>query len=454
MPGYVVLRSCRSQARADQGGDTLTTNPVGVPTRAPSSTDQLDGLVTVLDLVRCGRARSRPELARLSGLGRGAVTQRVAQLLDRGLLVESELGRSTGGRPPRELAVRAEAGLVLVAPLGATHIAVGVTDLTGRLLACVQEPADIAAGPERTLDRVAELFDELLERPTVPRAPVYGIGVGLPGPVEFASGIPVSPPIMPGWDGYGVRARLAERYDVPVWVDNDVNLMALGELRVGAAQDEHDVVYVKIGTGIGAGLISSGRLHRGAQGAAGDIGHATVDAAGGGVCRCGNIGCLEALAGGAALSRDGTAAAEEGRSPFLAGVLAQGRPVGAADVATAAQHGDPVAVELLTRSGQLVGETIATLVNFFNPSLVLLGGGVALAGDMILAAIRETVHRRSLPLATRQLRIEPTSLPQDPSLSGAAHMVLDELFSRQRLGRWLPVGSPTGFPEIAEEPAA
>ena len=427
---------------------------LGAAMRAPVSTDHLDGLVTVLQLVRSGQARTRPELTRISGMGRGAVTQRVGELLDSGLLVESELGRSTGGRPPRELAVRAEAGLVLVAPLGATHLAAGVTDLTGRVLDFVEEPGDIAAGPEATLARLEELFDQLLAGDAVPDAPVYGIGVGLPGPVEFASGTPVNPPIMPGWDGYPVRARLSDRHDVPVWVDNDVNLMALGELRVGAARNQQDVIYVKIGTGIGAGLISSGRLHRGTQGAAGDIGHATVDAAGGVVCRCGNVGCLEALAGGAALSRDGTTAAEEGRSEFLARILATGRPLAAADVAAAAQHGDPVAVELLTRSGQLVGETLATLVSFFNPSLILLGGGVALAGDMILASVREAVYRRSLPLATRDLRIDRSTLTPDPALSGAAHMVLDELFSRQRLGRWLPAGSPSGYPEIAEEPAA
>ena len=426
----------------------------GVAMRAPVSTDQLDGLVSVLDLVRCGQARSRPELARLSGLGRGAVAQRVAQLLDSGLLVERELGRSTGGRPPRELALRAEAGLVLVAPLGATHVAVGVTDLSGRLLDFVEEPGAIADGPEQILHRVEELIEELLTRDTVPVAPVYGIGVGLPGPVEFATGTPISPPIMPGWDGYPVRARLAERFDVPVWVDNDVNLMALGELRSGAARDEQDVIYVKIGTGIGAGLISDGRLHRGADGAAGDIGHATVAGASGVVCRCGNIGCLEALAGGAALSRDATVAAQEGRSTYLRQILDDNGAIAAADVGRAALHGDAVAVELLTRSGQLVGETLATLVNFFNPSLVLLGGGVALSGDVILATVREAVYRRSLRLATRELRITRSTLAPDPALTGAAHMVLDELFSRQRLGRWLPAGSPTGSPELAEEPAA
>lgn len=288
----------------------------------------------------------------------------------------------------------------------------------------------------------------------MPRAPVYGIGVGVPGPVEFATGTPVNPPIMPGWNGYQVRSRLAKRFAVPVWVDNDVNLNALGELRTGEAQDHQVVIYVKIGTGIGAGLISDGRLHRGASGAAGDIGHVTVDAASGILCRCGNIGCLEALAGGAALSRDGSRAAEEGRSRYLQDARESGRTIDAAEVALAAQHGDSVAVELLNRSGRLVGETLAALVNFFNPSLILLGGGVAASGDLLLASVRETVYRRSLPLATRDLRILRSTLVPDSALPGAAHMVLDELFSRQRLGRWLPAGSPAGRPEIADEPAA
>lgn len=165
-------------------------------------------------------------------------------------------------------------------------------------------------GPEPTFGRIEELFDRPLSSAAVPPgAELYGIGVGLPGPVEFASGKPVNPPIMPGWDGYPVRVRLADRYSVPVWVDNDVNLMGLGELRAGLAQGERHVIYLKIGTGIGAGLISSGRLHRGDQGCAGDVGHVAVTEATGIVCRCGNVGCLEALAGGAALARDAAAAA-------------------------------------------------------------------------------------------------------------------------------------------------
>ncbi|HSK95253.1 MAG TPA: ROK family protein [Euzebyales bacterium] len=186
-----------------------------------------------------------------------------------------------------------------MAALGATHIAVGLTDLTGTLLHKHVEPHDIATGPEPTLERVRELFGRGLEADGLPaEAQVYGIGIGLPGPIEFASGKPVSPPIMPGWDRYPVRARLADRYGMPVWVDNDVNLMALGEVRAGVAKDEHSVIFVKLGTGIGAGLVTSGRLHCGAQGCAGDIGHVAVAHGSGFICRCGNEGCLEALAAG------------------------------------------------------------------------------------------------------------------------------------------------------------
>jgi glucokinase-like ROK family protein len=407
--------------------------------------DQVSALVAVLDLVRSGAALTRPELVRSSGLGRTVVTQRVADLIGYGLLAEGPLGPSTGGRAPRQLRFRAEAGRILVAELGASGLAVGLTDLSGRLLAHREEPADIAAGPESLLPRVEALFDALLEAED---APLWGIGIGVPGPVEFATGRPIAPPIMPGWDGYPVRDRLAARYAVTVWVDNEVNLMALGELRGGLARGAREMVYVKIGTGIGAGLVSGGRLHRGAQGCAGDVGHVAVADEAEVLCRCGNVGCLEALAGGAALGRDGQTAAAEGRSAFLASVLATAGRVEARDVARGADHGDPVCIELLTRSGRLVGEMLATLVNFYNPSLILLGGGVAASGDLLLATIRQTVYRRSLPLATRDLRLTRSPLDEEAGLLGAGFMVIDELFSPQRLAAWIEGRTPAGRPEL------
>src|SRR5579859_1689294 len=404
--------------------------------------EQLDHLVTVLDLVRSGTATTKPELGRVTGLGRTAITQRVAQLINAGLVDNGDFGRSTGGRAPRELRFRQEVGHVLAAELGATSINVALTDLAGRLLHRRERPNDIATGPEASLAQVDELFDQVLAE--APGTTIWGVGVGVPGPVEFAIGRPISPPIMPGWDGYPIRDRYMARFGVPVWVDNDVNVMALGELRRGLAHGEDNVVYIKIGTGIGAGLVSGGRLHRGTQGCAGDVGHVAIVDDPTVVCRCGKIGCLEALAGGAALAKEAMTAAQENRSPYLRRRLDAGQSITAADVAAAAARGDPVSVALLTRAGRLVGEVLATIVNFYNPSLIIIGGQVAGAGDLLLASIRQVIYQRSLPLATRDLRIVRSRLHNDAGLTGAAWMVIDELFSRRYLEQWLGAGSPIG----------
>ena len=418
---------------------------------------ELDTLVSVLDLVRSGAACTRPDLVRRSGLGRTVVTQRVQQLLDARLLVEGALGPSSGGRAPRELAFHADAGHLLVAEIGSTTLTVAVADLAGTLRAQRQVAADVTRGPVATLRDVEAQFRTLLAERAADAPPLWGIGVSVPGPVEFATGHAIAPPIMPGWDGYPVRERLAGTFGVPVWVDNDVNLMALGELRAGLARGERDVVLIKIGTGIGAGLVSGGRLHRGAQGCAGDVGHVAVaasEAEGDAdvVCRCGKTGCLEALAGGAALAREAEAAAASGASPYLAALAKEGRALDARDVSDAAQHGDPFSVGLLTRSGRLVGAMLATLVNFYNPSLIIIGGGVAASGDLLLAAVREAVYRRSLPLATRHLRIMQSPLSDRAALTGAAATVVDELLSQELLAHWIPLGSPAGRPELAEVP--
>jgi glucokinase-like ROK family protein len=278
---------------------------------------------------------------------------------------------------------------------------------------------------------------------------LWGVAAGLPGPVEFSLGRPVAPPIMPGWDAYPVRERLALRFQVPAWVDNDVNVMALGELRAGIGRGEQALIYVKVGTGIGAGLISAGHLHRGAQGAAGDIGHVSVLDDDSVLCRCGNTGCLEAIAGGYALSRDGLAAAQSGRSAALASVLAATGGVTARDVTAAAARGDRESLALLTRAGRLVGRTLATLVNFYNPSLIVMGGQISASEDIFLSELRRTVYGRSTALAARDLRIKTSPLGSRAGLLGAAFLVADELFSHGCLGQWINDGSPAGRPDLS-----
>jgi glucokinase-like ROK family protein len=410
--------------------------------RSMPTDESLKGLATVLDVVRRHGATTRTRLIDATGLSRAVVSQRVAELVEYGLLTEDGLGPSTGGRAPRRIRFRSEAAHLLVADLGATSIDVAVADLAGGILAHEEEPSDIAAGPEAVLDRVEQLFERCLAVSGTEAGDIWGIGIGVPGPVEFASGRPVAPPIMPGWDGHPIRERFG-RYDVPVWVDNDVNVLALGELHAGVARGFENFVFVKIGTGIGAGIVVAGKLHRGAQGSAGDVGHIQIgDDDREVVCRCGNVNCLEAFAGGAALARDAEQAARDGRSPMLAKLLEQHGSLDARAIASAAAHGDSVSSELITGAGRRVGGMLAGIVNFFNPPLIVIGGGVARAGDTVLASIRESVYRRSLPLATRDLVVKRTSLEGIGGVVGAAAMVTDELFAPSGLEAWLEHGTP------------
>lgn len=416
----------------------------------PAVDGQLDGLLAVLNHVRERGLRSRPEIVRATGLTRPVVTQRVVDLIGKGLLVEGRLGPSSGGRAPRQLQFRADAGHVLAADLGATSIDVAVADVSGKILAHHAEPASIADGPDRILGRVDELFGQMLAGGVEAPGQLWGVGIGVPGPVDFGSGCVVAPPIMPGWDGFPIRERFAPRYNVPVWVDNDVNVMALGELRAGAARGHRTVVLVKIGTGIGAGILVDGQLHRGAQGSAGDVGHTQVTHDPAVLCRCGKVGCLEALAGGAALARDAVRLATEGSSPILAARMReQDGHLGAEDVSWAATHGDAASLQLIVRAGRLVGEMLSTVVHVLNPSLIVIGGGVAGAGDPLLAAIREAIYSKSLPLATRELQIRPAALGPRSGITGVAAMVTDQLFSRACFAEWVDFGSPAGRPDLA-----
>jgi predicted NBD/HSP70 family sugar kinase len=368
----------------------------------------------LLSLLREGAASTRPQLGALSGASRTVVSQRVDQLLQAGLVVEDGETASTGGRPARRLRFNHEQGVILAADLGATHARIAVTDLAGEVLADLAADRSIADGPVEVLDWVHERFDELLERSGHGRSEVRAIGVGLPGPVEHASGRAVSPPIMPGWDGYPVPAHLGD-FDVPVLVDNDVNIMALGEYWTSWRHRVDDLLFIKVGTGIGCGVVAGGRIHRGAQGAAGDLGHVRVPGADEAVCRCGNTGCLEAVAGGQAiadqLSRDGRRVADA--RAVVERVLA----------------GDRHATRAVREGGRVLGEVLAAAVNFFNPAVIVIGGDVANAHEQLLAGVREVVYQRSLPLATRHLRVVPARLGDGAGVRGASVMAAERILA-------------------------
>jgi glucokinase-like ROK family protein len=401
---------------------------------------------SLLDLIRQRGTATRAELAEQTGWKRTVLSQRLAELMDIGLVSDAGTGRSTGGRAPREVRFRGEAAAVVGVNLGATSIDVAVTDLAGEPLATYEEAWDIAQGPEATLDRLETLIEQIVADSPVSQADIVGVGVGLPGPVESATGRPVSPPIMPGWNNYPVRDRLAGYFGVDVVVDNEVNTMAVGEHRAGLARGVDNFVFVKVGTGVGAGIFAHGLLYRGDDGAAGDIGHIAVEGGSTVLCRCGRYGCLEAYAGGAALARQAQEAAETGESKYLADLLrTSGGPLSAEDISSGASAGDPACLRLLHQAAWRLGQAMSGCVNFFNPALIVFGGGVSRAGDLLLPGIRQAVLELSLPLATRNLRINITRLGDTAGTIGAAFTAIDELLRVDRFEWWAERNSATAI---------
>ena len=378
----------------------------------------------LLRLLRDNGAVSRAELADRLEMPRPRLLAELERLVSLGYVNEAGLAASRGGRRSTLVELSSELRFAAV-DLGASSIDVEVVN--GRLepVAAYAEPADIRSGPKLTLTRV----NELLRKAKVDGAyeKLDAVGIGVPGPVSFRDGVPVSPPIMPGWDRFPVRELLTREHGCPAVVDNDVNIMAIGERHGGVAHSVDDFLFVKIGTGIGCGIYLGGEVYRGTDGCAGDIGHIQVEAHGP-MCSCGNVGCLEALFSGSAMAKDATAAARSGSSPALAERLSAKGSVTAVDVAEGAVEGDVVCIRLIRDGGRRVGGVLAGLVSFANPSMIVIGGGLAQLGHILLAEIRSVVYRRSLPLATGNLPVVLSELGSRAGVTGAAVLASDMAF--------------------------
>ncbi|MEJ3405550.1 ROK family protein [Rathayibacter sp. YIM 133350] len=368
----------------------------------------------LFQLLRDGHPRTRAELASITGLARSTIALRVDSLMSLGLIGPVGDALSTGGRPPSRFALRPQARLVIGADLGASHATVGITDLTGTLLAEHSEEMDITSGPETVLSWLTEASLRLLKQLGRSRADVAAVGIGVPGPVEHSTGRPSNPPIMAGWDGFDIPGWMQRHLEVPVLVDNDVNISALGERSVAWPNTEH-LMFVKVATGIGSGIISDGRLQRGAQGIAGDMGHVRVSRGAGVYCHCGNEGCLEALASGPAIA----GALRE------AGVQAQT----GADVVELVKRGNLQAIQAVRQAGRDIGEVLTAAVSFINPSVIVLGGSMARVGEHLIAGVREMVYTRSMPLATEHLTIVQSVAAGDAAVRGAGMLAIDHVLS-------------------------
>jgi glucokinase-like ROK family protein len=389
---------------------------------------------------------SRSELAEALDLSRSAVDIKLGLLLKYKLLTQGELLDSTGGRAPREVRFNQNAGYVLVIEMGATEGLIGIADLAGKVLESSNVNFDISDGPQKVLGTI----QEVINKATAKHAnQLWGIGIGLPGPVEYASGMLIAPPIMPGWDRFPVREFLEKKYNVPVWVDNEVNLMALGESRVGAGREVHSIVYIKIGTGIGGGLVYQGQLLHGESGSAGDIGHLKVNSQSEIICRCGKSGCLEALAGAPAILREGVKYAKNNESKYLANALKLKKTIDISLLSQAILAGDSKSIKIANDAGALIGSAIAQILFLFNPSKIIIGGRVSALGNELLSSIRRTVYEEASALSTRNLSIEISNISHEVGLKGAGYLVLEELIKPERLLMWLKSGSPFGKPELS-----
>jgi glucokinase-like ROK family protein len=371
----------------------------------------------LVDLIRfAGRGVARTDIAQELGLTRASVTMIINDLIDIGIILELESRSTRSGRPPVVLDINPKRGLAAAIDMGATHMRVAVGDFAAQILEEVEQPFRIADGPEYCLEEGDRALRFVLEKRGLNISDLAAVGLSVPGPVITDTGMVMAPPIMPGWDRFPIRSTLEKRWNVPVALNNDANFGAVGEWVFGAGRGEKNIAFIKVGSGIGAGLIINRQIFGGTTGSAGEIGHLTIDE-NGPLCSCGNHGCLEAFAGGHAIELQAKKLAESGKRTLLSDF--NGKMITVREVAEAARRGDLAAQEILHRSGTFIGIAVAGLINLVNPSVVIVGGGVAEVGDLLTAPIRKVVRERSLRAAEHAVKITTAMLGRRSTLIGA-----------------------------------
>lgn len=388
-----------------------------------------DTELAVIQAVRNRGILSRTDLARELDYSRSSLTAIVNNLLQAGLLNEVGEGKSGGGRRPKMLDINPSYGYVLGVDIGATSVDIAIADFNGRIIEQLSYDADVRQAPDTFLAQVNKVALSLCQRNAIDYELVLAVGIGVPGPVQFATGTLVSPPLMPSWEGYPIK--LAFRSKLPnaaVYVDNDVNIMAIGESIAGGGADLENFLFVKVGTGIGCGIYLNRAIYRGTDGCAGDIGHICIDY-NGPICHCGNAGCLEIMAAGPAIAHLGEQSALAGESEFLLQRLNDYGSLTAKDVGDAAAIGDMAANEIIKNSGHMLGGALASLVNAFNPQAIFIGGGVSNIGLSYLSTVRQATLHRATALSTRKLSIQYAQLGGQAGVIGAIWLALENVFT-------------------------
>lgn len=372
----------------------------------------------LLQLFRDGQPHTKAEMAEITGLARSTISLRLDPLIELGLIAPATSATSTGGRPSARLLLNEESYVVAGVDFGATHAVASLADLSGKILVSIDTKRLISDGPEVCLRWMIEEIRHLLAGLKIDEDRLLAIGIGVPGPVEHESGKPANPPIMPGWDGFDIPARVNQDLKAKVLVDNDVNVMAVGERHLTYPDVDH-LIFLKAATGIGSGIISDGHLQRGSQGTAGDIGHVRVSRGDNIACRCGNYGCLEAVAGSPAVIKN---------------VNDAGLPVrNMSDLVDATKRSKVEAIQAVRQAGRDIGEVLSTCVSLMNPSIIVIGGSMASAGEHLIAGVREAVYSRSMPLASESLSIVQSKAGKEVGIIGASVMAIEYVLDAETI---------------------
>ncbi len=378
------------------------------------------GAMALLPQIAAARnGLSRGQLAEVTGLSRVTVGQRLSELFEAAIISEGDELMLSGGRPRRPIRLNNALALIAAADVGETHLHIAITDLAPAVITEETIPFDINQSPETTLTQIALTITRLVAGLNRRMQDLVGLGLSLPAPVNFKAGTVVGPSVMAGWDDFDIRGFLAKLLPLPVIIDNDVNLLAMAEVDLHANKAVQ-IVYVKIGTGIGCGIMAEERLFRGANGASGDIGHIQLGSEAAKLCRCGKMGCVEAYAAGWAIARD---LREKGY-----------RTQTARDVVDLVRGNVPEAVQLVRQAGRVVGEVIADLVSILNPDKIIIGGMMAETSDHLLSGVREMVYQRCLPLATRNLTLALAKHDPQSGVRGAALLIREWAFAPESTG--------------------
>ncbi|HEX2914641.1 MAG TPA: ROK family protein [Chloroflexia bacterium] len=313
-------------------------------------------------------------------------------------------------------------GRIIGVDLGGTKARAVLSDGSGTFLARAQLPTEADLGLEHVLNNIETVVRAVMELADF--SSLIGMGIGAPGPLNPETGIVYSPPNLPGWNYVPLRDIMEERIGLPVYLGNDANLAALGEYTFGAGKDYRFLVYITVSTGVGGGIIEDGRILMGARGAAGELGHMSIDL-NGPRCNCGNIGCLEILTSGTAIRRRAIEMLDAGRPSLLAEMSGSDpEKITAELVARAALQGDEAALELLEQTGVYLGVGVTNILHIFNPEIVVIGGGVSRIGELIFEPLQRVVEERAMPAFREQVKIVPTDLGDDIGLYGAVALVL------------------------------